>query len=473
MLTSRFGSLLLLFQRSPLVQMLFPEARVLGSAGLAELTKWTVTSVVGLGAYDTVAGATSIAQVSPVPGGGSTVPAEVGKNLTFVFQITGVLSDAQVSWSVGELPPGLTHADVSPPSLHRISGVPLQEGSTTVTITAWEQPNQTGKSYSEDFQIEVIPQIILTHPASVAIANNTAATLSVAANAASGSLVYRWFEGISPNGTQISNANGGGGSTYTTPTHTTANTPENYWVRVTRTVDGENFVSNSNTATVTIATAPAITDHPDSTSIPSGTTTNLSVAASGTSPSIQWYRGASGITTNPVSGATSTSFTTPVLTTTTSYWARASNAAGSANSTAATVTVVSDPYEEWRAGQFNVTQLGNPQISGPTADPDGDGVANQDEYVFGTAALLGDSSALTITSGSNVSLAFTARLSTGAGYSGKTRHYSLERRAELETGSWAAVAGFEDITGSNQPVNHIAPAVPPHAFYRLRVWLTP
>ncbi|HEV7912585.1 MAG TPA: hypothetical protein VGP22_02360 [Albitalea sp.] len=58
--------------------------------------------------------------------------------------------------------------------------------------------------------------------------------------------------------------------------------------------------------------------------------------ASGTAPlSYQWYEGVSGTTTTPI-GTNSASFTTPALTTTTSYWVRVSGCtpAVSANSAA-------------------------------------------------------------------------------------------------------------------------------------------
>lgn len=468
-LTSKLGSLVLLFQRSPLVQMLLPEAKVLGGAGLGEVTKWAVTTIAGLGAYDTVAGATSIEQVFP-DAGETIVPATTGQQLNFVFQVVNTPSVANVSWSVSGLPAGLTHSDLSDPSTHLISGTPVEDGSTTVTVTAWEMQNQTGASFSQEFLIEVAPPIIATHPASVAIANGTQATLSVVGNPNGQTLTYRWFRGTSGSGTQVSGA-AGAGPNFTTQVHSTANTPENYWVRVTR----NGVDANSNTATVSIATAPSITTQPVPTTIPSGTTANLSVAVSGTSPAIQWYRGASGVTTDPVAGATSTTFTTPVLTTTTSYWARASNSAGTANSNAATVTVTADPFQEWKASQFNTAQLADPQVSGATADPDGDGIANQDEYVFGTLALTREPSPLTLTldGNGNVSLGFTARQASGAGYRGKTRHYALETRSELTSGTWTPLAGFADVVGNNQPVTYSAPAAPPRAFYTLRVWLTP
>jgi hypothetical protein len=85
--------------------------------------------------------------------------------------------------------------------------------------------------------------------------------------------------------------------------------------------------------------APTITTQPQSQTITAGQTVTLSVVAMGTAPlSYQWYQGASGNTATPV-GTNSASYTTPVLNTTTSYWVRVSNSAGTVDSTAATVTV--------------------------------------------------------------------------------------------------------------------------------------
>jgi len=87
--------------------------------------------------------------------------------------------------------------------------------------------------------------------------------------------------------------------------------------------------------------APLITTHPANTTIATGYTATLTVAASGfPAPTFQWYQGNSGNTSNPVSGATSATFTTPALTTTTNYWARATNTGGTADSNTATVTVI-------------------------------------------------------------------------------------------------------------------------------------
>ncbi|MFI5143343.1 MAG: hypothetical protein ACHQHM_04865, partial [Thermoanaerobaculales bacterium] len=86
-------------------------------------------------------------------------------------------------------------------------------------------------------------------------------------------------------------------------------------------------------------TAPLITSHPQSQSIQSGQTETLSVTATGTTPlSYQWYQGSSGAISQPV-GTNASSFTTPALTSRTSYWVRVSNACGHADSATATVTI--------------------------------------------------------------------------------------------------------------------------------------
>ncbi len=89
--------------------------------------------------------------------------------------------------------------------------------------------------------------------------------------------------------------------------------------------------------------APAITTQPLAVSINSGATATLTVATSGSESTYQWYIGNAGDTRSPVSGATSTSFTTPALAASTTYWVRASNRAGTADSSAVTVTAADVP----------------------------------------------------------------------------------------------------------------------------------
>lgn len=86
---------------------------------------------------------------------------------------------------------------------------------------------------------------------------------------------------------------------------------------------------------------PVITDQPDSTTIITGETATLNVAATGDGTlTYQWYEGASGDETTPIASAVASSYTTPALTSTTDYWVKVTNDYGSENSTTATVTVL-------------------------------------------------------------------------------------------------------------------------------------
>ena len=85
--------------------------------------------------------------------------------------------------------------------------------------------------------------------------------------------------------------------------------------------------------------SPFITGQPQSRTIEVGETATLSVAATGTpSLSYRWYEGDAGDTSTPVGGDAST-FTTPPLESTASFWVRVSTACGSVDSSTATLTV--------------------------------------------------------------------------------------------------------------------------------------
>jgi Ig-like domain CHU_C associated len=144
--------------------------------------------------------------------------------------------------------------------------------------------------------------------------------------------------------------------------------------------------------------APAITSQPQAVNIDSGGTATLRVTASGTSPTFQWYVGASGVTSAPISGATSASYTTTPLSSSRTYWVRASNGSGSANSAAATVTVTPAPvttsFSQWRSSHpFPIAE------SGPNDDPDGDGIVNLLEFFSGYHPLQSTSTPALVTLG--------------------------------------------------------------------------
>lgn len=332
-LSSRLGSLLLLFQRSPLVQLIFPEARLLGGAGLGEITKWTVATVVGLGAYDSVSGATTITQLAP-DADATTVPATAGSGLSFVFQLLNYPSTPG-SWTVsGALPAGLSHSNAKNNTINSITGVPTQSGNFPITVRAWAGSNGTGNSFSKGFTIVVagVAPTITNQPDSTTINSGGTTTLTVAASGTSPT--FQWYRGAS--GVTTSSVSGATSASFTTPPLSTTTA---YWVRA----SNSEGTANSNAATVTVRVPPSITNQPDPITINSGQTATFTVVAAGTSPTFQWYQGASGVTANPVADATSATFTTAALTETTSFWVRASNAASAVNSITATATVITPP----------------------------------------------------------------------------------------------------------------------------------
>ena len=58
-------------------------------------------------------------------------------------------------------------------------------------------------------------------------------------------------------------------------------------------------------------------------------------------------------------------------------------------------------FSEWQAAHFTTAELADPAISGPNADPDGDGRANLIEYAFGLDPLVADQDASTSAIGPN------------------------------------------------------------------------
>ena len=84
--------------------------------------------------------------------------------------------------------------------------------------------------------------------------------------------------------------------------------------------------------------APAVSGTSGGGNVTAGGTKTLSVNATGTAPlSYQWYEGSSGNTAVPV-GTNSSSYTTPPITQTRSFWVRVTNACGTADSNTITVT---------------------------------------------------------------------------------------------------------------------------------------
>jgi hypothetical protein len=148
---------------------------------------------------------------------------------------------------------------------------------------------------------------------------------------------FEWYEGPSGTTTKLVS---GQAFTSVTPLATTQ-----YWVRTKR------ATCDADSAGVTVVVCqPKIDAQPQSQSALSGASVTLSVTATGTGPlAYQWYLGAAGDASQPVSGATSFSYTTPPLTAARSYWVQVTSPAQtgcgnrSVNSQTANITVCSVP----------------------------------------------------------------------------------------------------------------------------------
>ena len=173
-------------------------------------------------------------------------------------------------------------------------------------------------------------------PDSVNISGNNnppyGSTVTLTANPSSGNnLNYQWYQGQSgdtstPVGTNSPNFATG-------PITTTTS----FWVKAFNTCG--TVTSTTFTITPQACIKPSISAQPQNQTVQNGQSTILTVQASG-SPALafQWFQGTAGNINTPV-GTNSASFTTPQLTSTTSYWVRVSNPCGTADSTTATVTV--------------------------------------------------------------------------------------------------------------------------------------
>jgi len=169
---------------------------------------------------------------------------------------------------------------------------------------------------------------ISTQPANQTVSSGQPATFSVVATG-SGTLSYQWQK-------SSSNISGATQSSYTTPATTAADDGSQFAVTV---INSAGSVTSS-AATLTVNSAPVITTQPSNQSTTVGGTATFTVVAEGTSPlSYQWQKAG-----NNISGATSSSYTTPATALTdngSQFDVVVSNSLGSATSNKATLSVSS------------------------------------------------------------------------------------------------------------------------------------
>ncbi|MBN2433518.1 MAG: VCBS repeat-containing protein [Acidobacteria bacterium] len=192
----------------------------------------------------------------------------------------------------------------------RVSNGCGSDDSNTATITVNQGPS------------------ISAQPQAKTICEGNTATLSVSASGTT-PLSYQWYQGTAGN---TSTPVGTNSNSFTTPSLTSTT---NYWVRVSNSCGSV----DSATATISLNQGPTISTQPHGPTVCEGETLTLNVTATGTAPlHYQWYQGNAGDTSTPV-GSDNNAYLTPPLATTTAYWVRVTNSCGSADSTAATITV--------------------------------------------------------------------------------------------------------------------------------------
>jgi hypothetical protein len=170
------------------------------------------------------------------------------------------------------------------------------------------------------------PPVITEHPQNVTVTQGTSFTLTVTASGAG--LAYRWHK-TTNFGSEIPNLE----NSYLTKTAALVDSGTYYVI-----VSNNKGSVTSNMATVTVTeavTAPTITRQPTNVTVNQGSSFTLTVTASGSNLSYQWYKNGSA-----VNGATSASYTKSAATGDAgSYYVRVTNSAGNVVSNTVTLTV--------------------------------------------------------------------------------------------------------------------------------------
>lgn len=219
--------------------------------------------------------------------------------------------------------------DISNPLTGWVSTRYIDVNPTTTTYYWAEVQGSDCPSKTRSIKVEVCVPKITSHPASDFVMAYGTKELQVASDMPNAT--YQWYSGTSGSGTLI---NGATSYKYTTPQLTAA---ANYWVKVTGSCG---IGTNSNTATITICSPPAINGPPGSTSVAINTPVRLFVTATGDDLKYQWYQGTSGSGTL-LPGKTN-SYLDFTAQANTSYWVKVSGKCGTPQNSATAVISVCD-----------------------------------------------------------------------------------------------------------------------------------
>ena len=239
--------------------------------------------------------------------------------------------------------PAVTYT--SPGATGSLSYTPVANasGTATITVTVSDGTTQAIRTFTVTVTaVDDPPTISALGPLSIA-ANASTGAIAITVGDVDNAVGSLTLSAASTNTTlvPVSNIVFGGSGANRTVTVTPALLQSGSSTITVTVSDGTQTAPSSFLLTVAPGVPATISTQPQSQAIATGSTATLSVAAAGTAPfSYQWYRGPSGNTANPIGGATASSYTTPPLTSATSYWVRVSNGFGTpADSNTAAITV--------------------------------------------------------------------------------------------------------------------------------------
>ena len=179
--------------------------------------------------------------------------------------------------------------------------------------------------------------VIVSQPAGASAMIGGAATFAVTATG-NPAPTYQWRL----NGTDISGAKA---ATYSINPVQTGHAGS-YSVVVSNTAGS---VTSAN-ASLTVTSPLAITKQPQSQVVSQWSAATMSVTATGSSLTYQWYAGQSGDLSRPIAGSTSASYTTATLSVESSFWVRVASGNAAVNSNSASVAM--EKRERFFSGNF-------------------------------------------------------------------------------------------------------------------------
>lgn len=244
----------------------------LSQSGWAIVLKLATGAVTMLG-YHAVSGATTIVPPYTING---TTGTPVKRQLTVSGQTAHSWSTTTASLGSSSFPlvPGVTLTKGG-----LISGTPTQMGSTSFSITAWENSNNTGNNMSQLFSFSItgtpLPPNITTPPQNITNAVGANVTFTVVASG-DPPLVYQWqFAGTNIQGANI--------NSLTIPNVQLTNAGA-YTIIV---ANASGSVANS--ATLTVISPPLITSALNDAIVLTGGSAIFNLGIAGSPASVRWH----------------------------------------------------------------------------------------------------------------------------------------------------------------------------------------